>query len=477
MTEDRTAVWAFVDKASEEYVGLANDVWAVPELGYHERQSADLHMAQLEANDFTVHRNVAGIPTAFYGEAGSGGPVIALLGEFDALPGMSQKAGVYNKEAVVEGGNGHACGHNLLGAGAQLAATAIKNHLAATGQPGRVRYYGCPAEEGGAAKCFMARAGAFDDVSAVISWHPDAFALVDKARSIASIKIEFEFFGQTAHAAVAPQLGRSAVDAMELMSVGVNYMREHMPSDARVHAAILDSGSRASNVISAYAKVVYTVRSAKSSDARVLVERVKAIAQGAALMTETTVVVTVGAATANLLGNSVLEKLLYDQLVALGPVKFDATDHAEAEKIRQALTDQDAATDFARYALDFQPEVLLSADVIPFTNQGEVSPGSTDIGDVSYLVPTVQVRAPTYVVGTPGHSWQMVAQGKSPIAHKGMIYAAKAMAATGAALLDDGETLKAAREEFEARTARDPYVPLMPADIKPSLPEATDSKT
>src|SRR6185312_12605231 len=235
---DSRDVWQLVDAKQKPLIELSDRIWSMPELCYAETRSSAEHLAELERHGFRVTKNVAGIPTAMIGEAGEEGPVIAILGEYDALPGLSQEAGVTEPRPLQAGGNGHGCGHNLLGAGAMLAAVAVKDWLAKNGIKGRVRYYGCPAEEGGAAKTFMVRSGAFDDVDAAISWHPASFCEVMPAAALANTRIDFTFTGRAAHAAAAPHLGRSALDAVELMNVGVNYMREHMPSDARIHYAL-----------------------------------------------------------------------------------------------------------------------------------------------------------------------------------------------------------------------------------------------
>src|SRR5919108_831150 len=255
-------IWDLVDVKRADFEQLADRIWEIPEIAYTEYGSAAEHTAMLKRQGFRVRENVADIPTAVVGEAGEGGPVIAILGEYDALPGLSQVAGITEPKPVVQGGNGHGCGHNLLGSAALLAATAVKDYLAERGIEGRVRYYGCPAEEGGAAKGFMVRAGAFADVDAAVSWHPASFSGVNDAVSLANTRIDFTFTGRAAHAAGAPHLGRSALDAVELMNVGVNYMREHMPDSARVHYALLDAGGIAPNVVQARAKVRYLVRAA-----------------------------------------------------------------------------------------------------------------------------------------------------------------------------------------------------------------------
>src|SRR6187401_3112023 len=287
--DNRSDIWLGVDAIKPRFVALSDRVWAMPEVCYTEARSAAEHLAELRHQGFRITENVADIPTALIGEWGEGGPVIAFLGEYDALPGLSQEAGVAEHRPIEAGGHGHGCGHNLLGSAALLAATAVKDWLAANKVPGRVRYYGCPAEEGGAAKTFMVRSGAFDDADIAITWHPNSFWEVSVTPSLANTRADFIFAGRASHAAASPHLGRSALDAVELMNVGVNYMREHMPSDARVHYAILDAGGIAPNVVQARARVRYLVRAVQLPEMLKLVERVKRIAEGAALMTETSV--------------------------------------------------------------------------------------------------------------------------------------------------------------------------------------------
>lgn len=312
-------VWEFVEARKAPLIALSDAVWGVPELNFDEFRSVALHDAALQAEGFHVTRDVADLPTAVMGEAGSGGPVIAILGEFDALPGLSQEAGLLHHQPVPGSGNGHACGHNLLGSAALLAATAVKDWLAATGTPGRVRYYGCPAEEGGAGKGFMVRAGVFDDVDAAISWHPFAFATVFPPAALANTRLDFTFTGRAAHAASAPHLGRSALDAAELMNVGVNYLREHMLPTSRIHYAYQDAGGAAPNVVQSRVVIRYTVRAAELEDMLALAARVRRVAEGAAMMTETHVDCAVVSGMANLLGNPPLEAAMQANLERLGP--------------------------------------------------------------------------------------------------------------------------------------------------------------
>jgi aminobenzoyl-glutamate utilization protein B len=462
--------WQLVDAHKAEFEALSDRIWAMPELGYQEHRSAAEHVAMLQQQGFRVTTGLAGIPTAVMGEAGDEGPVIAILGEFDALPGLSQKAGVAQHDPLTAGGAGHACGHNLLGAGAMLAATAVKDWLAEQGIKGRVRYYGCPAEENGAGKLFMVRDGAFSDVDIAISWHPAPFAAVNPAISLANLEVDFTFTGRASHAAAAPHLGRSALDAVELMNVGVNYMREHMPSDARIHYATLDAGGVAPNVVQARAKVRYLIRARELAELRGLVARVKNIADGAALMTETRVTSQAVSGMSNLLGNAPLEQAMYDNLMRLGPPQFDAEDREFAEQIRATLRPDDIAGAHTRFGIPADMKTPLCDRIIPLgANGGGTGIGSTDVGDVSWVVPTVQMRGATYAIGTPGHSWQLTAQGQSPLAKKGMVHAAKVMAATAMDAIRDPALLARAKADLAARTRDNPYICPLDPDVKPHL--------
>jgi aminobenzoyl-glutamate utilization protein B len=462
-------IWRLVEAKRSEYQALADRVWGMPELCYAETRSAEEHRAMLEREGFRVTTNVADIPTAVMGEAGEGGPVIAILGEYDALPGLSQEAGIAEPKPMPGETSGHGCGHNLLGSGAMLAAAAVKDWLAANGIQGRVRYYGCPAEEGGAAKGFMVRSGAFDDVDIAISWHPACFAGVNEPVSLANTRIDFTFQGRSSHAAAAPHLGRSALDAVELMNVGVNYMREHMPSDARIHYAYLDAGGIAPNVVQGRAKVRYLIRARNLEELRGLVVRVRKIADGAALMTETTVSTEVISAVSNLLGNTPLEEVLHKNLERLGPPPFTAEDRAFAAEIQKTLRPEDISSAYRRQGLPPEEGKSLPDFIIPYGAKGAGMNGSTDVGDVSWKVPTVQARGATWAIGTPAHSWQVVAQGKSPLAHTGMVHVAKAMAGTAVDALSDPALIQKAKEDHRLRTGGKPYESPLPPDAKPAL--------
>lgn len=461
-------VFDTIEKKKEIFAELANRVWETPETCYMETLSAAAHREMLEAQGFAITDHVAGIPTALIGEAGEGGPVIAFLGEFDALAGLSQKAGEVSHNPLVAGANGHGCGHNLLGSASMLAATALKDWLEATGTPGRVRYYGCPAEEGGAAKAFMVRSGAFKDVDIAISWHPSNFAGVQRETSLANCRVDFVFHGRAAHASAVPELGRSALDAVELMNVGVNYLREHMQQDCRIHYAVLDTGGISPNVVQAYAKVRYVVRAPDLPGLLSLIERVKKVAQGAALMTETTMESTILAGVSNLMVNTPLMDVMQDIWDSVGTPEFDAKDIAFAEQIRATLSPEDIAASWRQEELD-ERDIPLADFVLPAHTRLKQMGGSTDVGDVSWVVPTVQAYGPTLAIGTQLHTWQVVSQGKSPLAHKGMVTTAKVMAATGLAAMQSEQLREAAWADLKRRQKGIVYTSPIPEGAEPPV--------
>ena len=473
--KNSNAVWDLVDKKREAFFSLSDRVWDTPETNYEEYSSSVAHAAMLEAEGFRVARGIAGMPTAVMGEAGEGGPVIAILGEFDALPGLSQAAGVAEERPLVPGGNGHGCGHNLLGAGSMLAATAVKDFLEANGAQGAHPLLRLPGRGGRFVKGFMVRAGVFDDVDIAISWHPAPFAGVNNPISLACNEINFRFSGRASHAAASPHLGRSALDAVELMNVGVNYLREHMPSSARIHYAITDAGGHAPNVVQARATVRYLVRARNLPELLDLSARVRKVADGAALMTGTTVRSEIVSGDANLIGNSPLESLMHLHLERLGPPVFDDEDRDLAARFQETFSKDDIASSFERFGLKLRRGVALCDTIFPPESGNGTLVGSTDVGTVSWVVPTVQMRGATYAIGTPGHSWQLVAQGKLPAAHKGMEHAAKVMASTALDLIRKPELVAAAKADHAARLDGTPFVNPIPDDVDPPLPEKRDA--
>ncbi|HQZ11244.1 MAG TPA: M20 family metallopeptidase [Devosia sp.] len=459
-------VWDLIDSQREDFIALSDRIWGTPEIAYSEFKSVAEHIAMLEQQGFRVMRDVAGIPTAVIGEAGEDGPVIAILGEYDALPGLSQEAGLDEPKPVLDGGHGHGCGHNYLGSAAMLAAVGVRDWLKKSGIKGRVRYYGCPAEEGGAAKSFMVRAGAFDDVDIAISWHPDSFTRVAPPLALANTRVDFTFTGRAAHAAASPHLGRSALDAVELMNVGVNYLREHVPSDSRIHYAMLDSGGVAPNVVQARAVVRYAIRAPELPAMFDLIRRVTKVAEGAALMTETQMESRVVSAVSNLLANEPLEAAMGRVFDRLGPVQFDAADREYAARIQKTLSPDHVPSSYASIGME-PTDAPLCDFVVPREGVGKPM-GSTDVGDVSWVVPTVQARVATFAIGTPLHTWQVTAQGKSPAAHKGFVHAAKVMASTAIEALLDPTIITAAKADLKKRAGAG-YVSPLPANVQPPL--------
>ncbi|TRD11501.1 amidohydrolase [Erythrobacter insulae] len=412
---------------------VAQQLWDYAELGYLETRSTSLLQSELAAAGFRIEGGIADIPTAFLAEWGEGGPVIAILAEMDALPGINQSASSVRE--IIEGKNaGHACGHNLFGAGSLTAAIAVKQWLEATGTPGRIRFYGTPAEEGGSGKVYMTRAGMFDDVDVAIHWHADDENSAAAQTSLANRSAKFRFKGVSAHAAGAPERGRSALDGAEAMNMMANMMHEHMPQDARMHY-VITSGGNAPNVVPDFAEVFYYVRHPDPSGVEEIWTRLENAAKGAAMGTGTEVEWEVIHGNNPLLVNETLAKVMDAKLRQIGGIEYTAEERAWAETVQASLGD--AAK--------------------PLESAGEVGPyekslgyGSTDVGDVSWATPTVGVRTATWVPGTSAHSWQAVAASGHSIGHKGTQAAAKSMALMAVELFTNPELRAEARAEFDA---------------------------
>ncbi len=462
-------IWQIVDNKKQNFIELSDKVFDFPETLYKEFKSVSEHIKVLKKEGFNITEGICNMPTAVMGEYGKTGPIIAILGEYDALPGLSQEAGTTQQKPLDNCDNGHGCGHNLLGAASLLAASSIKTWLINNKIDARVRYYGCPAEEGGAAKTFMSRDGWFNNVDVAICWHPATFNSVNNPISLANIRVDFTFIGKASHAATAPHLGRSALDAIELMNIGVNYMREHIPNNARIHYAYLNSGGNAANVVQAKAVVRHLIRSSNLVELRSLVDWVYKIADGAALMTETKVEKKVYSGVSNLLGNKPLEELMQNEWEKLGPVKFDKKDEEFANKIRSTFTDSDILDSFQRIGIRAPLDMPLCNFVAPLDYKNNGGVGSTDVGDVSWVVPTVQARVATCAVGTPFHTWQTVAQGKSTVAHKGMVHAAKIMASTAITLIKNPKKLRDAKTAFNNQIIKNPYICPIPKNVMPPI--------
>lgn len=443
----------YLDSERERFASLANTLWETAELGYLEERSSQLLQDELEAAGFAVERGVAGIPTAFVASYGSGEPVIGMLAEFDALPGISQTAAPH-REPHPELDSGHACGHHLFGAGSVAAALAVRQWMAAEGVEGTLRLYGTPAEEGGSGKVYMVRAGLFDDADAVLVWHPADRNAANAASTLANKSAKFRFHGVSSHAAVAPERGRSALDGVEAMNFMANLMREHMPDSARMHYVITSGGS-APNVVPDFAEVFYYLRHPDAGALEGLWTRLEDAAEGAARGTGTRLEYEVIHGNHSVLPNATLSRLMHDKLTQVGGVEYDDKDLAWARQLATSL--QASEADLAAAA----------ARVEPFAE--EQGMGSTDVGDVSWTVPTSEMRAATWVPGTAPHTWQAIAAGGTAIGEKGMQVAARTLALTAAELFQDRDLLQAAREEFEQRRGDEfEYRPLL-GDREPPL--------
>jgi aminobenzoyl-glutamate utilization protein B len=462
---------SYIENNRDRFISLSDRVWEYAETRFAEHNSVDLLVSAFEEEGFTVERGIGNIPTAFVATYGSGGPVIALLGEYDALAGLSQNP-VPHRDEREKKGNGHGCGHNLLGVGSLAAAFAVKQAIVSGEVQGTIRFYGCPAEEGGAGKTFMVQRGVFDDVDAAITWHPAMMNSVFTFNVLARSMIIFKFQGISAHAAANPFNGRSALDAVELMNVGANYLREHIVPEARMHYVITDGGGISPNVVPATASSLYYVRAPRTSQVKEIEERLFDVARGAALMTGTEVEIIFHSGTSNLLLNETLEERLYHNLVKVGSIPFDESDEKFAAEIANSfvkgggdMLSQITAGIGRGVAQEIKEKIggkVLNDEPLPYFRVNKALSGSTDVGDVSWIVPTAQLATSCSALGTAMHSWQLVAQGGMSIGHKGMLHAAKVMALTTADLLKDPQFLADVKAEFAAKIAEDPYVSPLP---------------
>lgn len=475
---NKQQVYTTIDQQAIDYAALSDQIWEYAETRFEEKQSAEAICQALERAGFAVVRQAGGVPYAFVGSWGSGAPVIGFLGEFDALSGLSQQAGTAERKSLVPGGNGHGCGHQLLGVGALAAAVAYRDYLRENNLSGTVHYFGCPGEEGGSGKAFMARAGLFAGLDAAITWHPSTVTAVTSGSSLANIQVYFRFTGKASHAGGSPHLGRSALDAIELMNVGVNYMREHIISEARVHYAVTNSGGKSPNVVQPEAEQVYLIRAPKNNLVQEIFAWVCDIARGAALMTQTKVEIQIDKACSNLIPNETLERVMQQNLLELPVPAATAQELADAAAIRQTLNSAELRAEEAMLVKEYGTnqgrqlatqlaELPLCTVVLPHRHSDRPMMGSTDVSDVSWIVPTVQCGTACYALGTPGHSWQLVAQGKSSWAHQAMLLAAKAMAGTAIDLHRQPELLLAAKEELQLLTPEGYTCPI-PSGVQPS---------
>jgi len=448
----REPILEYLDRSADAYAGLAQEIWDYAELGYLEQKSSALLQQTLSQEGFDIEAGVADIPTAFVASFGSGEPVIALLAEFDALPGISQ-TNAPRREIREDRSSGHACGHHLFGAGSVAAAIAVKQWMAEHDVSGTLRLYGTPAEEGGSGKVYMVRAGLFDDVDSVLVWHPSSVNAANTTTSLANKSAKFRFSGVSSHAAMAPERGRSALDGVEAMNFMMNLMREHVPQETRIHYVITNGGS-APNVVPDSAEVFYYLRHPNAETLKTLWARMLATAEAAAVGTGTTMEAEVIHGNHSLLPNATLAQLMHKNLERVGGVNYSPAEQAFAQEITRSLN------------LD-SPLLGTESKVQPFAEK--LTMGSTDVGDVSWQVPTADVETATWVPGTSAHTWQAIAAGGTSIGAKGMLVAAKTMALSAADLFEQPDLVAAAKQEFEERRGADFNYEALLGDRKPPL--------
>ena len=467
----KRSIYNYIQSRAAEFIGISDKIWEYAELSLNEYKSVECYLDFLRKEGFEIREQVANVPTAFAASYGTGSPRIGILAEYDALSSLSQKGGVAEKDPLIPGGHGHGCGHNLLGAGSLAAAVAVKELLEKGVLKGTVVLYGCPGEEGCAGKSFMARDGEFRDLDAAITWHPGDTNEVTTGSNAACLQYLYSFQGQTAHAAGDPHLGRSALDAAELMNVGVQFLREHMRKCESVHYSFLDVGGPSPNVVQPTASVLYMVRSDNVRNAKTLLERVHNIARGACLMTGTEVSIRQVDGTASTLSNTVLEKLIHQNLEAAPLPGYTSGELAFAEAIHATYDCRDLPGTAPKFDWKVKQLVKELTDngqkavnhfVMPYVPSDYMSAGSTDVGDVSWLTPTAQFNAATWPSNCPGHSWQMVSTGKTGFAHEAMLYAGTVLAMTAYDLMTAPGILEEAKAEFAVTAAEGYDCPLEP---------------
>ena len=467
MSLEKTAL-EFLDANEDNLAEMATAIWERPEIGFQETFASNLLVERLKQEGFSLETGIGQVPTAFVASWGEGSPIIGILGEYDALPSLSQRVSTH-RDPIEEGAAGHGCGHNLLGVGALGAALAAKDALEKVGAGGTIRYYGCPAEETLSGKVFMAREGVFDDLDAALTWHPAYANSVWASISTALNSFRVNFYGIASHAGGAPEAGRSALDGVQLMDVGVNYMREHVPQQVRVHCVITEGGE-APNVVPPFAQVWYYVRAPSRPQVEEVYAWILDIAKGAALMSGTTHEVEFLSGCYNTLPNDVIGDVLQDKMQQVGAPQFNDEEVALARDLQKTFPAGSVEKGLER--LRMTAEELsgpLCEMIIEPRNKGDVGGGSTDVGDVSYIVPTAQITTSCNAFGTPGHSWQNVVTSGSSIGLKGMMFAAKTMALTALDLATNPELVNAAWEEFERSTGGKKYVSPLPEGAVPEL--------
>ncbi len=446
-------VLSSIDNKKSKYEAAANSIWKLAEMGYQEKESSLILQGILKDEGFEIKKGVAQIPTAFSASFGSGLPEIIILGEYDALPGLSQQATPY--KISNNGKAGHACGHHLFGTASAAAAIAIKEYLIKSKKKGTIKFFGCPAEEGGSGKVYMTKAGLFDNSDVALHWHPGSVNSASPKPALANKSAKFRFYGVSAHAAAAPEKGRSALDAVEAMNSMVNMMREHVDQSTRIHY-VITKGGEAPNVVPAFAEVYYYSRHTRRDEVIKVFDRIVNAAKGAALGTGTTMDYEMIGGTHELLHIETLQKQVHKNLEKIGGYNYSNEEKSFAEKISESLGVK-LDMNYVKGVQPYNPSILAKGS------------GSTDVGDVSFALPTVGFNTATWVPGTPAHSWQAVAAGGTSIGIKGMLIAAKTLALTGMQLIDDPILIANAKKEFALKRGKDfKYIPLI-GDRKPAL--------
>jgi aminobenzoyl-glutamate utilization protein B len=469
-TDMKETAVKWISQKESHLIEISDKIWAFAELGFQEFKSSGLLADELRKAGFEVAMGVAGMPTAFIATYGSGKPVIGVMGEYDALSGLSQMA-VPTREPITEGAPGHGCGHNIHGTSGMAGAIATRMAMEAGGIKGTVKFFGCPAEEMGSGKVFMVRDGIFDGVDAVLSHHPSDMNCASLASSNANNAVKFHFYGVAAHAAASPDEGRSATDAVELMNVGVNFLREHIIQEARIHYVVEDGGTQP-NVVPAYARSWYMIRAPERDQVDFIYSWVLDIAKGAAQMTRTTHKAEFLKGVYNIVPNRTLSELVTKNMREVGPPNYDEKELNFAHEISKSISSETKRAELRKSKRpDWEKlvDVELDRTVSDAWDEGDVGAGSTDVSDVSWKTPTMEFQTVCKLLGTPGHSWQATAQHGMGIGHKGLIFAAKTIATCVLDLLLTPHLLKKAQDEHRDRLAGRTYRPPIPADLKPPL--------
>jgi len=470
MSPEKEYAASWIENNKERIIKISDEIWRFAELGLIEYKSSSLLIKELEKHGFKVECGVAGMPTAFIASYGDAKPIIAIMGEYDALPSLSQRKVPY-KEPLEPGKPGHGCGHNIHGASGMAAAIAVRYAMEKYGLKGTVRFYGCPAEENFSGKVYMVRDGCFRDVDAAISHHPGTMNCATLKSCLAINSVKFHFYGKAAHAGGSPDQGRSALDAVELMNVGVNFLREHIIQDARIHY-IIEKGGNQPNIVPDYARSWYYIRAPEREQVEYIYNWVLDIAEGAAKMTRTKLKHEFLGGLYNIIPNKIMSETIVKNMRKIGLPKYTDEEIKFAEEIAKSIPPEmkiESLRKSKRPGWERLIDKLIDDEIPDPWGEGEISHGSTDVADVSWQAPTVEFSTAAWVLGTPGHSWQAVAQSGVGLGHKSLIFASKVMALTVIDLLTNADLLNRAKEEFKRRLRGRKYKPPIPPDMKPPI--------